>query len=359
MDSPLTNREEYYVQRFARNALAQMAPAEGFVPPEQFLTHIGAEEYTEAFMRYRQTMRDFFMRIIDSPGFLDLTPISDGRDGKAAKKDEAKARAAFMGVFNIISAVSHGKWKNGEMLVDYAKAFQSKIAVELLKDAGFTFAGLSQAGDKIGREVIRVGFPSRPAVLIVINSFYGATADRLALCDWKGAAREGPDAPYGVEDAMRAVSGESSKRVFQSVDDAMVGKGFTRVVHYSGFFNWTVKYFHMKSRKETAVFHIERDDTLALNIRPLHVAEYAHRFDELNDHVRGLCLNGADCRRCGYCQNEYRFVYRGREYVKCQIICGNFHLHGLGGDDIDSVLSLLEWETGKLKAAKRGAKNGQ
>jgi len=400
------SEEKYYIQRYARLALAQMTPEAEFAPPEQYLLHTDAEGFTEGFTCFRQILRGIYERLIEKPGLLDLTPINpesgkmqtcetDGdktqtgaaggdkaqsgemgnskaesgeaeggsalnnkeqKGGRAKKKAELKAKTAFRLPINILKAVSHGLWHGGEILVGYEKAFGNRNAMDMLRDAGFSFTGISPAEKPRDGDIIHVGFPACPELLNVLNAFYGANDDQFILCDWRYIVY-GKDAyAYGLNDALRAAQNTDHREILQAVDANLTNKGFTRKVLSSGFFAWTVKYFYKKDRKETAVIHIECDGSFAVNIRPLNAAEYSHRFGELNENVRGLCLNGPDCRHCGYCTNEYYFEYEGKEYVKCQIICANFSLRGLKKDDINSVLLLLDWETDRLNAAKRKAR---
>ena len=336
METP-ENRGYDLVQALARQALRQMPPVGGFVPPERFLVNITADEFMSGFNTLRNVLRGIYERIEAEPGVLG--PVTFGGDtAEEAKKAETKALNIFRSVFIILAAAAEGAPDGEWVLAACGKKPFNEKAVCLLKASGFAMSG--------GKNdlIARVGFPSCPAVITALRSFAGALTDHLILCDWRALLYERGSVPYGYEDAERAIVNEGERIIYKAADEKLTGIGFTRAVHNSGLFSWAVKYFYEKERKETAVFHMERDGSFILNVRPLNVASYSRRFGELNERVRRLCLDGADCRFCGYCKTPHRFEYEGVKYVKCQIICCNFHFYGVSEEDAPSVLAVLDWE---------------
>ena len=105
MGTICTNK--YYIQRFARQALCQMPPVEGFMPPTHCLDNITAEDFIAGFNQFRQALRGVYERIIRETELLDLTPV-DQESRQAAKKVEPKAIAAFRRISDILTAAANG-----------------------------------------------------------------------------------------------------------------------------------------------------------------------------------------------------------------------------------------------------------
>ena len=104
--------------------------------------------------------------------------------------------------------------------------------------------------------------------------------------------------------------------------------------------------YSIKSRKPLLAVEYKKNKNsgFEIHLRPLHVAQYAHRLGELSEHIRDCCLGGRDCGRCGYCDKAYVFEYAGAVYTKCQFICYNFCFTELQPGDGASILRVLEME---------------
>ncbi len=137
---------------------------------------------------------------------------------------------------------------------------------------------------------------------------------------------------------------ENDKTAFMAVHDRLISSGYKMQAkqNKSGF---DVKY-SIKSRKPIVqmLYGKNKNSGFEIHMRLLHVAQYSKRFSELSAHIRDCCLQGGDCRNCGYCDKAYVFEFEGITYTKCQFICANFCFTGIDVDDVDSIIRVLDME---------------
>jgi len=78
-------------------------------------------------------------------------------------------------------------------------------------------------------------------------------------------------------------------------------------------------------------------------------------LDTLSENVLNQIINGGDCGNCyPTCEGkQYRFSYQGKDYIKCRVMCNNFHFTGLAETDIPAFMTMIDNELVKSKSAKK------
>jgi hypothetical protein len=141
------------------------------------------------------------------------------------------------------------------------------------------------------------------------------------------------------------------KEALTAVHDRLIQYGYKVQSKHAGAgkCGFDIKY-SIKSRKPLVQILYKRNKNadFEIHMRPLHVAQYASRFSELSEYVRGACLGGRDCGDCGYCTKAYEYEHGGAKYRKCQFICFNFAFTDFDESDIDSIMLLLNMELERL-----------
>ena len=334
-----------YVQRLANQNYNKIPPVpSGTIIPVQYRNGLDHPEFVRALSQYQELLKTIYNDIAHDPesfGMISL-PIDFEYHGPVSK-DEGKSRKSFARFGNTLHALfTSCLIQDGKLIIDEDdfksyKIPKSDIIKARLLDYGFVFQDSS------------ILYPDNPHILRVMKAFTDVEIKHggdnmidacLATADWRTFLFE--TIPYDLDDVLRNILLETDKRLVTIIDQKLTSIGFKRQVINTGL--WTVKYFYKNERKETVVFHVERDDSFSMNIRPLHVAEYSNRFNALSEHVRYACLHGRDCCHCGYCNHFYTFQYEDKSYEKCQIICCNFCFYDIEEQDIDSILYLLDLE---------------
>ncbi|HBL84373.1 MAG: hypothetical protein A2Y17_04905 [Clostridiales bacterium GWF2_38_85] len=88
-------------------------------------------------------------------------------------------------------------------------------------------------------------------------------------------------------------------------------------------------HFIIKGGKDAVIICTRNFGGVQLRIKNWNTFD---KLDEYSENIRNNILNGKPCQRCtpdggkfmGH--GEYVFVYHGKEYRKCQMLCGNFKL---------------------------------
>ena len=104
---------------------------------------------------------------------------------------------------------------------------------------------------------------------------------------------------------------------------------------------------YIKKSKEALIINTKgwHYDSVCLQIRVLNT----NTFDKLNEYsetMRNSILNARECNKCGEgCSRlSYVFNYNGINYDKCHMLCDVFSFRSLAGQDIPSVMDIIQRE---------------
>ena len=97
---------------------------------------------------------------------------------------------------------------------------------------------------------------------------------------------------------------------------------------------------------------------MTLQMRLLNDTSFA-RLDALSEGIRHQIIHAGDCQYCSIkCGDKrYSFTYDNVAYTKCQFLCSNFRLKIANGNDVESVMALVQGELDFAATKKRGKKS--
>jgi len=155
-----------------------------------------------------------------------------------------------------------------------------------------------------------------------------------------------------IDEFVQKLERGNDKKALLAIHERLMQYDYKMQAKHTGAGNlgFDIKY-SIKSRKPIAqvLYRKNKDADFEIHVRPLHVAQYAHRFSELSEHIRNCCIGGKDCTQCGYCDKAYEYECAGVKYCKCQFICFNFRLENIGEHDIDSIVRVLDMELEQIR----------
>ena len=69
-------------------------------------------------------------------------------------------------------------------------------------------------------------------------------------------------------------------------------------------------------------------------------------LETFSANLRNQILNNKDCKApyCCNCGSEYQFMYLGKKYYKCHMLCDNFTFRNLKTEDIKTIISIIQDE---------------
>jgi hypothetical protein len=165
------------------------------------------------------------------------------------------------------------------------------------------------------------------------------------------------------EEIINTIDDPVGKKISIAIFDAFISDK----LRYKATAQWQTKdsagpqgynvHFLIKGSKDAVIISTRNFGGVQLRIKDRSTFD---KLDEYSENIRNNILNGYPCQRCtpdggefmGH--GEYVFTYKGIEYRKCQMLCGNFKLSNLTDDDIDSLMDIInrEIEYGKPKRRK-------
>jgi hypothetical protein len=166
------------------------------------------------------------------------------------------------------------------------------------------------------------------------------------------------------EEIIDTIGDPVGKKITAAIFDAFI----SNKLRYKATAQWQPKdstelkgynvHFLIKGSKDAIIISTRNFGGVQLRIKDWSTFD---KLDEYSENIRNNILNAHPCQRCtpdggefmGH--GEYVFTYKGVEYRKCQMLCGNFKLSNLTDDDIDSLMDIINREIsfGKTKRMKR------
>lgn len=154
------------------------------------------------------------------------------------------------------------------------------------------------------------------------------------------------------DEILSVINGKLNKKIAKCILEEFAEKGLTyKVTLVHG--DYYRIYCFIKKSKEALVINSEPDKNvfeIQFRIKDWRTFD---KLDNYSDNIRGIILlNSTPCRapisEGRYCRTScptmYQFIYRGKEYRLCHMLCSNFKLTNLVNEDIDSFLDIIKRE---------------
>ena len=160
--------------------------------------------------------------------------------------------------------------------------------------------------------------------------------------------------PYSLDlldNIIKDIKGQAAKNVTLKIIQCFYTKGFTikvqHIVPAKSRAYYRILCFVKKS-KETVSINTKTDGAdVDIKIR-IENHNTFDKLDDFTDNIRNQILNATDCHCCSEkCEEKnrkYRFVYQGKEYLKCQYLGCNFRFPKIEEYDIVSIIDIINGE---------------